>query len=225
MSKQNWRDLQVLRWLRENVNTYVLFALLVFSIFLIPVFDPYSTGWFHQAALMAIYLLVVLNIPRYWWVAFWVALAAIVFKRIAQTGDRQLLEALADLLSLLLFAYGIWGLIRTIVLEKNVNLEVILSAISGYLLLGLFFSVMVGGCVEYDPTAFNFQGIPPSQGDIRYFSFVTLSTLGYGDITPQTPAARSLAIFIAVGGQMYMAVVIALLVGKAGQANGAKTTE
>jgi voltage-gated potassium channel len=55
-----------------------------------------------------------------------------------------------------------------------------------------------------------------------YFGFVTLSTLGYGDVVPLTPAARSLSIFISITGQMYIAIIIATLVSKyLGQRNSA----
>jgi voltage-gated potassium channel Kch len=47
-----------------------------------------------------------------------------------------------------------------------------------------------------------------------YFGFVTLTTLGYGDVVPLTPAAKSLAIFTSITGQMYVAIIIAALVSK-----------
>jgi hypothetical protein len=50
--------------------------------------------------------------------------------------------------------------------------------------------------------------------DYLYFSFVTLTTLGYGDITPVSAFAKSLTIFIAITGQLYLTILIAMLVGK-----------
>ena len=58
--------------------------------------------------------------------------------------------------------------------------------------------------------------VPPTgigMGDAIYFSFVTLATLGYGDLTPATPAMRGLAVFEAVIGQLYLALLVARLVG------------
>ena len=222
MQKRQEKGLKILRWLQEHINTCGLLVLLAFSIFLIPV---YATGWFHRVALIVIYLLVVLNIPRYWRMAFWVCPGRFWVQTDCGDGETATAGVLADSISLLLFAYGIRGLVRAIVLEDQVKLDVILAAISGYLLLGLFVAVIVGVGVQNDPGAFDFQDSTPSQRDIRYFSFVTLRTLGYGDITPQAPVARSLAIFMALGGQVYMAVVNAMLVGKAGQKNGAKNPD
>ena len=50
--------------------------------------------------------------------------------------------------------------------------------------------------------------------ELVYYTFITLTTAGYGDITPQLPLAQSLAMIIAVMGQFYVAVVVAILVGK-----------
>ncbi|MGK0391285.1 MAG: voltage-gated potassium channel [Maribacter sp.] len=47
-----------------------------------------------------------------------------------------------------------------------------------------------------------------------YFSFVTLTNLGYGDITPLTPPSQSMALFLAISGQLYLAIVVGILVGK-----------
>ena len=53
----------------------------------------------------------------------------------------------------------------------------------------------------------------PDHGALSYYSFITLATVGYGDVTPRTPVARTLAWFEAVVGQFYLAVLVAGLVG------------
>ena len=52
----------------------------------------------------------------------------------------------------------------------------------------------------------------PDRGALGYFSFVTLATVGYGDITPVTPLARTLAWLEAISGQLYLAILVAGLV-------------
>jgi uncharacterized membrane protein len=66
-----------------------------------------------------------------------------------------------------------------------------------------------------DSGAINFAG-GAAKGfhDYLYFSFVTLTTLGYGDVTPVSSLAKSVAMTIAVAGQFYMTILIAILVGK-----------
>lgn len=92
----------------------------------------------------------------------------------------------------------------------DVDAERIFAALDAYLLAGLTFGIVywilelswpgsVRGA-EHDPSA------------AIYFSFVTIATLGYGDIVPATEPTRALAILEAVGGQMYLAVLVARLV-------------
>jgi hypothetical protein len=86
--------------------------------------------------------------------------------------------------------------------------------------MGIVFTLMVALVMLYQPNGFNLpaaksaveQGSPLS--DYFYFTFVTFATLGYGDIVPKTPCAKSLATLIAVVGQLYLATIIAMLVGK-----------
>lgn len=91
------------------------------------------------------------------------------------------------------------------------------GAISVYLLLGLLWSLAYGVISAADPEAFKGLGPfsldePGAQQDFIYFSFVTLTTLGYGDMSPVAPLAKTLAWFEAVVGQLFLAVTIARLV-------------
>jgi len=66
-----------------------------------------------------------------------------------------------------------------------------------------------------DTGAINFAG-GTAQGfyDFLYFSFITLTTLGYGDVTPVSAFAKSVTLIIAVSGQLYLTILVAMLVGK-----------
>jgi voltage-gated potassium channel len=130
---------------------------------------------------------------------------------------------LVDHLTTFLFLVAIVVLmIRHIARSSNVTPTIILSSINGYLLLGVLGSVLlaIADKLHYDVVAAGSPGIQfpgaatPEFGDFIYFSFVTLSTLGYGDITPVSHLSRSLTILIAIAGQMYVTILIALLVGK-----------
>jgi len=89
------------------------------------------------------------------------------------------------------------------------------GSIAGFLMLGLTFSLTYRVVEMADPAAFFQPGAPPGPVTapvLTYFSFVTLATLGYGDIVPVNPLARSLAILESLTGLMYPAVLIARLV-------------
>jgi len=97
--------------------------------------------------------------------------------------------------------------------QKEITLEVIKAALCAYFLIGLMWSFVYLTIEALMPGSF--QGAPgePLDYDLFiYFSFVTLTTVGYGDVTPISNGARSLAILEAVMGQFYLAVTVARLV-------------
>ncbi|MGB2690532.1 MAG: potassium channel family protein [Desulfobacterales bacterium] len=113
-------------------------------------------------------------------------------------------------------------MVRHIAKSEKVNVSIIINSINGYLLMGILGAVLLtmGETLRkliyhLDTGAINFAG-GTAQGfhDFLYFSFITLTTLGYGDVTPVSPLAKSLSIVIAISGQLYMTILIAMLVGK-----------
>jgi voltage-gated potassium channel len=105
-----------------------------------------------------------------------------------------------------------------------INAEQIYAALSVYLLAGLFFGLLHWTIELTWPGSFGAAGASsPARFPLStaiYFSFVTLATLGYGDVVPTTEVARGVAVLEAVGGQLYVAVTIARLVGTQLQGRG-----
>ena len=115
---------------------------------------------------------------------------------------------------------GIWTLIgllaaaaalRFAMRVGQVDAERLYSALSAYLLAGIYFGLLYWVLEQLNPSTFTVTG-PFSQTSAIYFSFVTLATLGYGDIAPRGDVARGLAIIEGVGGQLFLAVLVARLV-------------
>ena len=113
-------------------------------------------------------------------------------------------------------------IILRILQAKEVSWDTIAGAVCGYLLIAIAFSSLFDLIqdVYHHQGAFNFPDgatIAKSSAEqsslLLYFSFVTLTTLGYGDISPVIGIARSAAVLEAVVGQMYVAILIARLVG------------
>jgi len=98
-----------------------------------------------------------------------------------------------------------------------------MGAMVAYLLIGLQWSFIYGFIERVEPGSFSIPAEMLARGEtgppatpvsiFAYYSFVTLATLGYGDVTPIGAAARTFAWFEAVVGQLYVAVMIARLVG------------
>ena len=97
-----------------------------------------------------------------------------------------------------------------------VNFHRIQGAVAAYLLLGLAWALAYELVSLLAAGAFSFAGFGgPERLDFVYFSFVTLTTVGYGDVTPVHPVARSLAVAEALTGQLYPAILLARLVSLA----------
>jgi hypothetical protein len=123
----------------------------------------------------------------------------------------------ADNLMRLAFVLMLAVIVTTQVFRPgNVTIHRVQGAICVYLLAGLAWAYAFDILMALDHTAFhiseNLNASRARTGLLRYFSFVTLTTLGYGDILPVSPIARSLATSEALFGQLYPAVMIARLV-------------
>jgi len=98
--------------------------------------------------------------------------------------------------------------------QKAVTGEVIYSAMIVYLLMAIMWSFAYSMLEFFYPGSFSFPGGGAQDFyQFLYFSYVTITTLGYGDVLPLTQKASSLAILEAVTGQMYLVVAVAWLVG------------
>jgi ion channel len=119
---------------------------------------------------------------------------------------------------------GVASAIRFALRGKVVDAEHVYAALSAYLLAGLFFGVLHWVVAIVWPGSIAEAGRDLAAGlslpTAIYYSFVTIATLGYGDVVPRTDVARGLAMLEAVAGQLYIAVVIARLVGARLQAPG-----
>ncbi len=125
---------------------------------------------------------------------------------------------LTDLSSLMSYSfYGIFYILVIIAIglrisqEKQVNLNVVRGGVCIYLLLGLLWFFFYKIIVFFDVNAFSFPE-DITKDSLFYFSFTTLTTLGYGDILPKNAFAMTFANAEALVGQIYPAVVIAKLV-------------
>ena len=113
------------------------------------------------------------------------------------------------------FTFAIIQILVFIYNQKEVTGDIIAGAAIVYLLMALAWSSIFAVLESLHPGSFSFpeiEGISTSR-PFLYYSFVTLTTLGYGDITPVTKLARSLCILEAVMGQLYLVVQVAWLVG------------
>jgi hypothetical protein len=121
------------------------------------------------------------------------------------------------------FAFTVGIVTSAVARHKEVRQETILGSIDAYLLIGLTFMLLHQAVAIADPSAYTLNGKGLNEltagtenlhglSTMLYFSFTTLTTLGYGDVAPHTPIARLLTSTEAIIGQLYVAIFIARLV-------------
>jgi voltage-gated potassium channel len=201
-------------------NTILLFSV-VFAVFIMPALPAIWHRSLFRTVYTLIYFSAILSLEKRNHSLLVLLFSTFVIEWISGILNLSLLLLLAKLVNIIFFFVIVVSLIRQIATARKVSAGVILGSVTGYLLLGLIFSIFIIFIIQRDPSAFNTPPklIAESEESVGtsvsvYFSFVTLATLGYGDIVPLKPYTRSLATLIAVIGQFYIAIIVALLVGK-----------
>jgi len=129
---------------------------------------------------------------------------------------------IAFIVLILFMLYITYSMISYVARNKEITPILILNAINSYLLMGIIGSFLfilsnVSYKLLFDIShgTINF-GYTNNPGffDYIYFSFITLTTVGYGEVTPAVPLTRSISMFVALSGQLYLTILVAMLVGK-----------
>ncbi len=206
-------------WLRHKGFRFLpLLLTTMLLLFLGPVVEELQFGTKTPFVLLFVVMLAAIetvNTPRPVQIACY-ALAGLELVLIfgLELGAHPVLQAVFTMI-LLGFSLAVpVAMIVHIMRQNRVTVDLILGAVCSYLLLGILFAILFKLSDEFLPGAFNLGADASSRmSTFTYFSFTTLSTLGYGDITPVASGVRQLAILEALTGQVYLAVLVARLVG------------
>jgi hypothetical protein len=109
------------------------------------------------------------------------------------------------------------AIVRDVARHPRITIRTVFGVLCIYLLLGLIFASLFAVVADLDSAKFFAQGTDGTPADRLYFSYTTLTTVGFGDFTAATGLGRSLAISEALLGQLYLVVIVALIVGNIGQ--------
>lgn len=104
---------------------------------------------------------------------------------------------------------GVWRNVRE---DGGVTLTTMFGVLCIYLLAGMFFAFLYGAAQVFGSSDVFAQASDPGQADFLYFSFTTMTTTGFGDLTAATGLGRALAISEALFGQIYLVTVVAAIV-------------
>ncbi len=132
---------------------------------------------------------------------------------------QRTVQIAALLLALVFMAVIVYTVLKAVLRAPHINGDTVAGAVCAYLFLGLLFAMLFGLLEAIEPGSFEFPAdvreaglAQPPEYAYAYYSYVTLTTLGYGDITPVTFRARALSWMEAVVGVTFMATLIAFLV-------------
>jgi Ion channel len=124
-----------------------------------------------------------------------------------------LLAAIANGLLVAITPLVIVGaIVRNVRADRAVTLYTLSGVLAIYLLAGMFFSFLYAAIDAVDDGNFFAQISDPGRSDFLYFSYITLSTTGYGDLTPAPNLGRTLAMAEALFGQIYLVTIVAVIV-------------
>jgi Ion channel len=136
-------------------------------------------------------------------------------------GSRLLSGVIALWLAVIL-VLTIVAMVRRILAHRVVTLQTIFGALSAYLLIGFLYAALFSAVRHFQRAPLFAGGQPEDSSTVQYFSFITMTTLGYGDFTPAGEPARTLAVLDALTGQIFLVTLIARLVSLFGQARNSR---
>lgn len=197
------------------------YGLLLLSLFFMISFRPFLDGLVGATLLADIFLSCVLlsgiyalsKQPLVLRTACVLAFLIFLFKIIYYVSGNQSIFTAQTVLSMLFIAQMLIMILRHILIEKEITGDLIMGGACAFVLLGLVWAFAYYLLEIYQPNSF--KGIEERSDDMWdffYYSFVTLTTLGYGDILAVSKQARGLTVLEAIIGQLYLAIMISRLV-------------
>jgi hypothetical protein len=199
----------------ERGDTYVLVALLgITTYFLVSLLQEATWSRLLQEVVVGATLLITLRSskvrPRLQRIARSAVAAGFVLTLVGSVVSGAL--ALVQLAFLGLLLVTPFVILNRILRHPSVSTETIAGAVDVYLILGLIFYALYKAIAAISGTSFFAQTQHPSPNQYLYFSFVSLTTVGYGDLTPATNVGRSLVVLEPLLGQIFLVTIVARLV-------------
>jgi len=203
------------RRLRRPAGFGLVLLAIVVAMVVIAAYGDLPAGRFLAVAVIAAALLLALRAaevpPRHHFRAMVLAVVAIVGALVALVTGRGT-PGFTGAVMLLLVVLTPVVLATRLLRKPEVTAQSLIGALCVYLMIGIAFELVYAITAELTGTPFFVQTDRPSSVEYQYYSFITLTTVGYGDFSPATALGRMMAITEALAGQVYLVTVVALLV-------------
>ena len=204
---------------RSKERFLILLCLILGLLVLVPILNRFVTAHiFLDIFLTAIAISMVYTIShkkRYVIAGVFFAIVMLASLWLQYFIQNKGIAAIAMINGILFISVVIASILGFMLKSGEVNREVIYAAILLYLLAALLWAFVYTLLELVDPASFNIDLDQPQSYLLvfQYYSFVTITTLGYGDITPVSEVAKAFSVLEAIVGQLYLVVVVAWLVG------------
>lgn len=208
----------------RKVTTSILnkrFFYLFFTIILLFLLRPFVEGATRLKIVTNIFLwFVVISCVRavhqkrkHQWIVMTLAVAAILAGMLDPILQSTFISWASKITLLLFLLYAVVAILIYLARQEKVSSDMIMAAASEYMLIGILWTFLYYLLETVYPGSFIFPGNEAEPTGFLYYSFVTLTTTGYGDVLPVSTQARSLALLEMVTGQLFIAITVARLVG------------
>jgi len=146
------------------------------------------------------------------WIVCGLVIVALLSSLVALTAGTDSSTGASAILAALLVGMTPPVIVRGLIDQPSVTAQSVFGATCIYVLIGLFFAVVYGAIGALGSGTFFAGGVEGTSNEFLYFSFVTMTTTGYGDFTAASDLGRTLAVTEALVGQLYVVTVLALIV-------------
>jgi hypothetical protein len=207
----------VIRLIQKLPKVLYLFLGIVLFVFIFPLLDGVSVLDIFGPVAYSIILLSIVSIiekknqRKMFWL-YLLVIISILLVWVQYFNHNLHYNYLSFVFNVAVFMSATVIMIYQIVKSEKVTAQLVIETVSAYLLIGIMFSLTTSVLYASNPASFNIDN--GTYSEFAYFSFVSLTTIGYGDISPQTELARVVTIFFGLCGQLYLTIVMALIIGK-----------
>ena len=210
---------KIYKWGIEHRHPIFLVGLLLF--FIVPeLFEKVFLIRFPFQAMLVVLVvssvLLIQTSPKSRFLTYGLVLTLLIFLFIwNRYQEQRSIEGIAYLFLFIYFSFTTFFLFKDLLRSQKVTASMIIGAFAGYFMIGVMFFFIYGfldraypDTISVDMTSEN------GPNDMIYFSFITLTTIGYGDFSPTSDIGQKIAILQGLVGQFYIAIIMAILVGK-----------
>lgn len=209
----------------KSINTKANIALFFCCLSLIVLFPLFPDNYYSLLSKISFSIIFIIGIILWQEIKTYsivVVLGLIIFEWLIGDYIDGLFPNIIKVINIIFLSLIVVKQVTEVIRAKRTSFIMILEAVNGYLMLGLVFSIIVSLVMAIDSNAIvcvvdnNFPIIVNGKNNFScvYYSFISFTTVGYGDYIALTNVARAVSLLICISGQLYLSIIVALIISK-----------